>query len=81
ARGPVRTCLGCLGKKTKVELVRLTLNEKGEVIWDYEQIRPGRGAYICPSRDCLAAALKAKKFSRAFRRSVSTERLEGSELP
>ncbi|MBW2061569.1 MAG: YlxR family protein [Deltaproteobacteria bacterium] len=79
--GPIRTCLGCSRKRIKSELVRLALDEKGRVVWDEQQIRPGRGAYICPSRVCLKAMLKKKKLARAFRRPVSTALLESSAVP
>ncbi|MBW2622046.1 MAG: YlxR family protein [Deltaproteobacteria bacterium] len=79
--GPVRTCLGCLKKRNKFELVRLAVDREGNAVWDAGQRRTGRGAYICPSRDCLNAAVKKKKFARAFRRPVSTALLAASEAP
>lgn len=73
--GPVRTCLGCGAKKPKKTLVRLAVNREGRVDWDLRQTKPGRGAYICPEKGCLAKALKSKRFSRAFRRPVSIDLL------
>ncbi|MDY6852079.1 MAG: YlxR family protein [Thermodesulfobacteriota bacterium] len=77
----MRTCLGCASKKAKRALARLALNPEGQVVWDRRQTMPGRGAYVCPSRDCLAKALKIKKLTRAFRRPVATNLLESLKVP
>ncbi len=78
---PVRTCLGCRTKRPKSLLVRLAADDAGRVVWDKDKVKPGRGAYICPSRECLAKALKSGKFGRAFRRTVSVDILETAEVP
>ena len=59
---PTRTCIGCLEKRPQGDLIRL-----GE----------GRGAYLCPSLECFEKAMKKKAFSRAFRRPVSKEEIDG----
>jgi predicted RNA-binding protein YlxR (DUF448 family) len=53
----------------------LALDEGDRVIWDERGTAPGRGAYICPSSECLAEALKKNRLSRAFRKTVSKELL------
>jgi predicted RNA-binding protein YlxR (DUF448 family) len=40
---------------------------------------PGRGAYLCPSPECLSAAVKRKGFDRSFRRSVPREAVASLE--
>jgi uncharacterized protein len=54
----------------KDELVRLALVD-GAVVVDRDGGVPGRGAYVHPRPDCLAAALDQAAFPRAFRRPVS----------
>jgi predicted RNA-binding protein YlxR (DUF448 family) len=77
---PERTCVGCGGKRPKSELYRLALSSEGQLVVDGSKRRAGRGAYLC-GKNCWAAALKRKGFSRAFRGKVSPgdNPLEGLE--
>ena len=59
----------------------MALDHEGRVTWDISQTAPGRGAYICPSRTCLDAALKKKKFNRSFRRIVNVNRISQGVAP
>ena len=68
--GPVRTCVGCREKAARQDLVRLVL-ENDHVVVDEAASRPGRGAWLHRSPDCLEAAIKRKAFARAFRTSVA----------
>ena len=52
--------------KPKRELVRVVKSPEGEVSLDLTGKKPGRGAYVCRSADCLRAARKARRFERAF---------------
>ena len=63
---PLRKCTGCGEMKTKKELVRVVRNNEGEVSLDLTGRKPGRGAYVCRSADCLKKARKARRFERAF---------------
>ncbi len=63
---PLRRCTGCNDSKPKKELVRVVKNAAGEVSLDMTGKKPGRGAYVCPSADCLAKARKAKRIERVF---------------
>ena len=78
---PIRTCVGCSAKRAKFSLIRLAIDGRGQVVWDMKQTRPGRGAYLCASRECLEAALKRRRFDRAFRRRVSVDFLTSAEVP
>ncbi|MBU2552712.1 MAG: YlxR family protein [Proteobacteria bacterium] len=80
-RLPIRTCVGCRTKKPKTTLVRVVLDGEGRAVWDPRQVQPGRGAYVCPSLDCLAKAFKSKRLARAFRRAVSMDSLQAAEVP
>ena len=58
---PLRKCIGCNEMKDKRELVRIVRNKEGEISVDLTGKKPGRGAYICKSIECLDKAQKAKR--------------------
>ena len=63
---PMRQCLGCREMKPKRELIRAVRSPEGEVSLDFKGKKPGRGAYVCHSPECLKRAIKSKALSRAF---------------
>ncbi len=63
---PLRKCLGCGEMKPKRELVRVVRSPEGEVSLDLTGKQNGRGAYLCPNKACLTAAVKAKRLERAL---------------
>ena len=63
---PERQCLGCREMKPKAELVRVVRSPEGTVSLDLRGKAPGRGAYICPSADCLKKAQRSKALSRSL---------------
>ena len=63
---PVRRCVGCNAQKEKRALGRIVRSPEGEISVDLTGKKPGRGAYVCRSADCLRAARKARRFERAF---------------
>ena len=66
-RPPQRTCLGCRQVRSQSELVRFVRSPDGEVLADLKGRLPGRGAYLCNRRSCMATAVNRKQFDRAFR--------------
>lgn len=81
---PTRKCTGCGQMKPKRDLVRVVKapdlkNENGEVeakdgiSLDLTGKKPGRGAYVCRSIECLEKAIKAKRFERAFSTAIPRE--------
>lgn len=64
---PQRTCLGCRQVKHQSDLIRFVRSPDGAVLVDLKGRLPGRGAYLCNSRECLAAAVSRQQFNRAFR--------------
>ena len=70
---PLRKCIGCNEMKDKRELVRIVRNKEGEISVDLTGKKPGRGAYICKSIDCLNKAQKAKRLERAFSTAIEAE--------
>ena len=64
---PLRMCTGCGEMKPKKDLVRVVRGPEGtDISLDLTGKKPGRGAYICRSLDCLKAARKARRLERAF---------------
>ncbi len=63
---PQRTCIGCQAVRPKRELLRIVRTPTGEVVFDPTGKKAGRGAYICPQRECLAKALAGNKLDRAL---------------
>ena len=72
-RIPLRKCLGCGEMKDKRELVRVVRSKEGEISIDLYGKKPGRGAYICRSAECLDKAMKAKRLERAFSTKIEPE--------
>jgi len=67
SHGPIRTCLGCRGRRAKRALVRLARRVDGTVIVDVRGVEPGRGAYVCGTPECVERALKTGRLGHAFR--------------
>lgn len=59
--------------KNKKELIRIVRNEQGEFSLDSTGKKPGRGAYICPTVECLEKAHKTKGLERSFKSAVPKE--------
>lgn len=76
---PMRKCTGCNEMKPKKELVRVVRSPEGEVSLDLTGKKPGRGAYVCRSAECMAKAKKAKRFDRAFSCEIPDEVYERME--
>lgn len=70
---PLRKCTGCQEMKNKKELIRIVKNEQGEISLDFTGKKPGRGAYICPTVECLEKAHKTKGLERSFKSAVPKE--------
>lgn len=67
---PVRRCVGCQEMKNKKEMIRVIRTPEGEFLLDATGKKNGRGAYICPTRECLEKAVKNKGLERSFKQSI-----------
>ena len=63
---PSRQCVGCHASKAKSELIRVIKTPENEVVLDATGRKNGRGAYVCPSMDCLRKAIKNNGLSRSL---------------
>ena len=66
---PMRQCIGCREMKSKKEMIRIDATGK----------KNGRGAYICPSRECFQKAVKNKGIERSLKMAIPKEVYEALE--
>ncbi len=76
---PMRKCVGCNESKSKKELVRIVRSPEGDISLDTTGKKSGRGAYICPSADCLKKAVKSKRIDRILEVTVPESVYEEAE--
>ncbi len=72
----IRTCVGCGAKRPKEELMRLAHLPNCEVRYDPDQKLFGRGAYVCPNRECIRRAFKRGRMGKALKAPVPAEMRE-----
>lgn len=70
---PLRQCIGCGESKSKKEMIRILKTETEGIILDPTGRKNGRGAYICPSSECLKKAIKSRGLDRSFKMQVPKE--------
>lgn len=68
-----RMCIGCGEMKPKKELIRVVKNKDGEVSIDKTGKKPGRGAYVCNSIECLELGIKTRRIERSFSQKIDDE--------
>lgn len=66
---PERTCVGCRQVLEAGSLVRVRAGADGLSLGP----GPGRGAWVGPSRDCVALAGKRRAFRRSLRVEVNAD--------
>lgn len=67
---PMRKCVGCQEMKSKKEMLRVIRTQEGEFLLDATGKKNGRGAYLCPSSDCLTKAIRQKGLERSFKQAI-----------
>lgn len=68
---PMRMCVGCRTMQPKRDLIRIVrLADDGAVVVDRRGKMPGRGAYLCPSCECLDRARKTRALERALEHAI-----------
>jgi predicted RNA-binding protein YlxR (DUF448 family) len=70
---PERTCVGCGTARPKRELYRIVRTPEGAVEFDKTGRKPGRGVYICPSRECLESAVRTHRLERSLETQIPQE--------
>lgn len=75
-REPQRTCIACRGSFDKHDVVRIVAGPEG-IVTDSREKLPGRGAYVCPRRECIQKALGRDNLPRALHRpGITIPRVE-----
>lgn len=79
---PARQCVGCREMKDKRDMIRVIRNADNEVLLDVTGKKNGRGAYLCPNRECLQKAMKSKGLERSLKIAIPQELYErlGEEM-
>ncbi len=67
---PLRTCAGCGAKLPKSEMIRVGAGSMGVSSGADRRKVPGRGAYLCPNRDCLLRARGSGALAKRLREKV-----------
>ena len=70
---PLRQCVGCGEMKGKKEMIRVIKTPEGEICLDATGKKNGRGAYVCPSCECLERAIKSRGLERSFSCAIPAE--------
>ena len=70
---PMRKCVGCGEMKNKKEMIRVLKTPEEEFVLDASGKKNGRGAYLCPSGECLERAIKSKGLERSFKQAIPSE--------
>ena len=70
---PMRKCVGCGEMKNKKEMSRVLKTPEEEFVLDASGKKNGRGAYLCPSGECLERAIKSKGLERSFKQAIPSE--------
>ena len=70
---PQRTCVACRTTGAKRGLMRVVRSAEGRVEVDETGKKPGRGAYLCRTRECWDKALKGKVLEYALKTAITAE--------
>ena len=70
---PLRQCTGCRISKAKNDLIRVIKTPEDIICLDKTGRQKGRGAYICPNKDCLEKAIKSKGLEKALKCEIPKE--------
>ena len=76
---PLRQCIGCQEMKSKKEMIRVIKTAEDEIMLDATGRKNGRGAYLCPSMECLKKAVKEKGLERSYKMAIPKEVYETLE--
>ena len=67
---PMRQCTGCREMKSKRDMIRVIKTVENEICIDATGRKNGRGAYICPTMECLKQAMKSRGLERSLKTSI-----------
>ena len=76
---PMRKCVGCGEMKNKREMIRVLKTSEDEFVLDATGKKNGRGAYLCPSKECFDMAVKNRGLERSFKQAIPKDVYEKLE--
>jgi hypothetical protein len=72
-RQPERTCVACRQVKAKRDLVRIVKTTANGIVIDANGKQPGRGAYLCKTKECWEKGLKGNHLEYMMRTKLTPE--------
>jgi hypothetical protein len=69
----MRQCIGCGQMNEKRSMYRVLKTQEGELLLDSTGRKNGRGAYLCPNRECLERAIKSRGLERSFKMQIDRQ--------
>ena len=69
----MRMCVGCREMKEKRSLLRVVKSPEGAISFDRVGKAPGRGAYVCRSKECLDRAVRQRQLERALETKIDEQ--------
>jgi len=70
---PQRMCVGCKEMKNKKALIRVVKTPDDFILIDTTGKKAGRGAYVCPTEQCLQLAMKSKGLEKSLKTRIAPE--------
>jgi predicted RNA-binding protein YlxR (DUF448 family) len=70
---PMRTCIACRQTRPKRELMRVVRTPEQRLVVDRRGKLSGRGAYVCPTVQCVTRALEGHRLERALDVTVTPD--------
>jgi len=70
---PQRKCVGCGEMKSKKDLIRVVRSPEGDISLDLTGKKAGRGAYVCPDKECITKAYKGHRLEKALDKQVNDD--------
>ena len=67
---PMRQCVGCGEMNEKRLMYRVIKTRENELLLDRTGRKNGRGAYICPSEECLQKAIRSRGLERSLKMQI-----------
>ena len=71
-----RTCVACREIRDKREMVRLVRASDNSVEVDVSGKKPGRGAYLCRTRECWEIGLKGSRLEHSLKAPLTQDNRE-----
>lgn len=59
--------------KSKKELIRVVRSPEGDISLDLTGKMAGRGAYVCPDKECITKAYKGHRLEKALEKQVNDD--------